>query len=221
VPPIDTVYRAYKPQISGLAATNGDFAVYIDLKDPAATVNFYQWDWVHYEKPDFCVLYKLPNTPTAYAKLCCTTDCWNRTRSAGEITIASDQFINGNRLTGQLVARVPFDDSTPYYLRIGQQSLNEGAYQYWQTVQTLTSNVGGVFDATPATLPGNLHNVKPDGPALLGYFQVSARRERVVYINRFAPPKLPFAKNQYPIFSTCEPCTESLYRTAIQPEGWQ
>lgn len=226
VPPIDTVYRAYKPQTSGLAATNGDFAVYLDLKDPAGTPNYYQWDWVHYEKPAYCVLYRPPGSNITYAKRCCPLDCWTVSRSVGEITIASDQFINGNRLTGQLVARVPFDDSTPYYLRIGQQSLSEGAYQYWQTVRTLTSNVGGVFDATPATLPGNLHNIKTDGdaalrPTLLGYFQVSARRERLVYINRFAPPKLPFAKNQYPISPTCEPCTETLYRTAIQPEGWQ
>jgi hypothetical protein len=121
----------------------------------------------------------------------------------------------------QLVARVPFDGNTAYYLRVGQQSLSQGAYQYWKTVQTLTSNIGGVFDATPATLSSNLHNTNETGPTMLGYFQVSARRERLVYVNRFAPPKLPYAKTQYPVWATCEPCTESLYRTGIVPEGWR
>lgn len=221
VPPIDTLYWAYKPQASGPSQTNGDFAVYLDLKDPAGTANYYQWDWVHYEKPDFCVTYTPPNSPIVYAKLCCTTDCWNITRSTGIITLASDQLIDGNRLTGQLVARVPFDNSNRYYLRIGQQSLSEGAYQYWQTVRTLTNNVGGVFDATPATLTGNLRNTNATGPLILGYFQASARRERLMYVNRFAPPNLPYAKTQYPVWATCEPCTESLYRTSIVPEGWR
>ena len=221
VPPIDTAYWAYKPPASGPSQTNGDFAVSIDLKDPAGTSNYYQWDWIHYEKPDFCVLYTPPGSNITYAKRCCSMDCWNSSRSTGQIILASDQFINGNRLTGQAVARVPFDDTTPYYLRIGQQSLSEGAYQYWQTVRALTNNVGGVFDATPATLTGNLRNTLSTGPIILGYFQASGRRERLVYVSRFAPPKLPYAKTEYPFWPTCEPCTESLYRTGVRPEGWQ
>jgi hypothetical protein len=49
VPPIDTVYWAYKNGVvsAGSTATNGNFSVYVDLKDPAGTANYYQWDWVY------------------------------------------------------------------------------------------------------------------------------------------------------------------------------
>lgn len=220
VPPIDTLYWKYRPLQPG-QATNGDFGVFLDLKDPAGTSNYYQWDWLHYELTDFCTTYTPPNSPVLYKKPCCEKECWNITRSIGEVTLASDKYINGNRLSGQLVARVPFNDTFFYYLRVGQQSLSEGAYQYWQTVKALTSNVGGVFDVTPATLPGNLHNVKTNGSPLVGYFQVSARREKIIYVTRFVPPKLPYEKTPLPFWPVCEPCTESLYRTVFRPEGWR
>lgn len=109
----------------------------------------------------------------------------------------------------------------PYYLKIGQQSLSREAYQYWRSIQNLTTNVGSVFDIPPATLVGNLHNVTPGGgPSLLGYFQVSGRTEKIVYISRFLAPVQPFAPTIYPYWTTCEPCKESPYRTRRQPEGW-
>lgn len=218
VPAIDSVYWAYQTKATSVAP--GNFIVYLDLKDPANIENYYQWDWVHYEQPDFCVLYTPPGSAVAYQKQCCT-DCWNITRSNGDIVTASDRLINGNKLAGQRIAEVPFDDSTPYYLLIRQQSLSRGAYKFWQTVQALTGNVGSVFDATPATLTGNIKNQNIAGLPMLGYFQVSARKQRIVYVSRLIAPKLPFAKTIYSVWASCEPCTESLYRTGIQPEGWR
>lgn len=216
VPDIDRVYWNYQPKITAVGP--GVFAVFIDLNDPAHTENFYQWDWTHYEQPSFCVLFKPQNV--TFAKACCT-ECWNIARSFGEVITGSDQLVNGNKLAGQRIAEVPYDDTTPYYLAIGQQSLSRGAYQFWQTVQALTGNVGSVFDATPATLTGNINNVKPDGPPMLGYFQVSARKQRVVYVRRSGNPSQPFAKSVFAFWPECEPCTEGLYRTAQRPEGWQ
>ncbi|WP_461056106.1 DUF4249 domain-containing protein [Spirosoma arcticum] len=220
VPVIDSVYRVYQPTIIDNVSTLGSFSVYIDLTDPASAENYYQWDWVHYDKPDYCVLFRPSGFNVTYAKRCCS-DCWNITGSNGDILIASDQLINGNRLAGQLVARVPYDDTTPYYLAIGQQSLSRGAYQYWQTVQALTGNVGSVFDATPATLTGNISNEKAGGPPMLGYFQVSARKQRIVYVSRLGAPSQPYAKSVYPFSTDCEACIESPYRTDKQPESWR
>ncbi len=217
VPPIDSVYWQY--QARQTATVRGQFIAYLNLTDPAATENYYQWDWVHYEQPAYCLLFR-PDGPATYGKPCCT-DCWNITRSSGASLLASDRLINGNRLLGQAIAEVPFDDITPYYLAIGQQSLSREAFQYWQTVRALTSNVGGVFDATPATLRGNIRNLNADGPPMLGFFQVSARRQTIVYVSRFGAPVQPFAKTVYPTWPKCEPCAESLFRTATMPEGWR
>ncbi len=215
---IDRVYWTYQPKITAVGP--GVFPVFIDLNDPADTENFYQWDWVHYEQPRFCVLYTPPGGIGVYAKACCT-DCWNISRNDGDIITASDQLVNGNKIIGQRIAEVTYDDTTPYYLAVGQQSLSRGAYQFWQTVRALTGNVGSVFDATPATLTGNINNTKPDGPPMLGYFQVSARKQRVMYVRRLGNPLQPFAKNVFSPWPDCEPCTESPYRTGTKPDGWQ
>lgn len=219
VPDIESVSWVYQSKLT--PGGPGVFPVYVSLTDPADTENYYQWDWKHYEQPDFCVLYTPPGSAISNKKLCCT-DCWNITSSTGEIIMASDRLINGNKLAGQRIAEVPYSDVGPYYLAIGQQSLSRSAYQYWQTVQALTGNVGGVFDATPATLTGNIKNQQAAGSQMLGYFQVSARKERIVYVTRLTGGgQQPFAKDIYPLWPICEPCTESPYRTGVKPEGWQ
>ncbi|ADB38928.1 DUF4249 domain-containing protein [Spirosoma linguale] len=220
VAPIDTVYTRFQPIAQPGSTINGEFKVFIDVIDPPGEENYYQWDWIHFEKADQCLLFRPSGTNVTYAQRCCS-DCWNITRSTGQILLASDRLINGRRLSGQRVGAVPNDDISPYYLRIGQQSLNRGAYQYWLAIQNLTGNVGSVFDVPPAALTGNLRNTNPAGPPLLGYFQVSARREKIVYINRLSAPLLPFAVSEFPFWSTCTACTESSYRTEQRPDGWR
>ncbi|SOD79638.1 DUF4249 domain-containing protein [Spirosoma fluviale] len=218
VAPIDTVYTRFQ-SIPG-SNINGEFRVFVDVNDPAAEENYYQWDWIHYEKADNCLLFRPSGTNVTYAQRCCS-DCWDISRSAGQILLASDRLVNGRRLSGQRVAAAPNDDISPFYLRIGQQSLSREAYQYWLAIQNLTGNVGSVFDVPPATLAGNLRNTNTTGPPLLGYFQVSARREKIVYINRLRAPVLPFAITQFPFWNTCAACTESSYRTGQRPDGWR
>ncbi len=217
VPPIDTVYSSFRKITTPGAGYNGEFLLYLDVNDPAGQENYYQWDWTHYEKPNFCILFR--QEAATYWKRCCTP-CWNITRSAVDILIASDRLVNGRRLSAQSIGAAPNDDIAPYYLRVGQQSLSRGAYQYWLAVRNLTGNVGSVFDIPPATLIGNLHQDEPGGRSVLGYFQVSARREKIVYISRFRAPLLPFTPTEYPYLNTCEPCKEGLSRTGRQPEGW-
>lgn len=216
VPDVDTVYAVYQPTVAP-GSSNGSFQVYLDVKDPADAKNYYQWYWKHYEAANFCQLYK--DASTTYAQQCCE-DCWNVTPNLGQLILASDQFVNGNTLK-QPLASIPYDDVTPYYLEINQYSISAGAFRFWQTVQALTGNVGGIFDSAPATLTGNIrHMVDPEG-LILGYFQVSARRRKIVYINRYGVPVRPFPKVDYPFWSECKPCQESLYQTAQKPEGWQ
>ncbi len=217
VPPIDTVYTSFRRIATPGTKINGEFLVNLDVDDPIGE-NYYQWDWVHYERPNFCII--INASGVNYWKRCCTP-CWNIVNSAGKILIASDRLVDGRRLTGQQIAAAPNDDFSPYYIKIGQQSLSRGAYQYWQTVRNLTGNVGSVFDIPPATLTGNLHEEKGGGRSILGYFQVSSRKERILYISRFLAPLQPFAPTVFPYLPTCEPCKESLYRTGKQPEGWR
>lgn len=213
VPPIDTVYSSFRRITTSGTKISGEFLVYVDVNDPPGE-NYYQWDWTHYYRPTGCLFENLQ------WRRCCSR-CWNIVRSSGQIHIATDRIVEGRRLTGQQIAVAPYDNASPYYLIIGQQSLSRSAYQYWLAVRNLTGNVGSVFDIPPATLVGNLYPEKPGSRRILGYFQVSSRVEKIVYISRNLAPVQPFAPTIWPFNPVCYPCDEGLYRTGIQPEEWR
>ncbi len=217
VPPIDTVYASFRRNTTPGTKVSGEFLVSLDLDDPAGEENYYQWDWVHFGKANFC---RVANVSGRLFWVRCCSRCWNTVSSVGKVLIATDRLVDGRRLSGQQIAVAPYDDVSPYYFKVGQQSLSRGAYQYWLAVRNLTGNVGSVFDIPPATLTGNLRENVPGGRPILGYFQVSGRKEKLVYINRFLAPVQPF-QTGFPYLSTCFPCEESLYRTGKEPEGWR
>jgi hypothetical protein len=74
VPSIDTVYTSFRRVTQQGNSVNGQFQVFLDVNDPANTENYYQWDWIHFDKPEYCVLYR--QEAATYWKRCCT-DCWN------------------------------------------------------------------------------------------------------------------------------------------------
>lgn len=57
VPPIDTVYSSFRRIFSTGTSISGEFQAYLDVNDPGGEENYYQWDWIHYEMPEFCLLF--------------------------------------------------------------------------------------------------------------------------------------------------------------------
>lgn len=57
VPPIDTVYSSFRRIFSTGTSISGEFQAYLDVNDPDGEENYYQWDWIHYEMPEFCLLF--------------------------------------------------------------------------------------------------------------------------------------------------------------------
>ncbi|MEQ8584308.1 MAG: DUF4249 family protein [Marinoscillum sp.] len=68
-----------------------------------------------------------------------------------------------------------------YHIFVTQTTLSKRAYQYWQQVHTQLKNTGGIFDAIPGTIDGNLSIPGTDLP-VLGYFTAGAsiRKEIVL-----------------------------------------
>jgi Domain of unknown function (DUF4249) len=103
-----------------------------------------------------------------------------------------------------------------HYWLISQKSITEKAYNYWKYIDEISSQVGSVFDITPAYLKGNIYNVNDPEEKVLGYFEV-ASTERITgfiygtYINQNLISK---AKQIYPCageytqakFSLCCTC---------------
>ncbi|WP_435356088.1 DUF4249 domain-containing protein [Emticicia sp. SJ17W-69] len=221
-PPIDKVYTEFKLTTTLQPKYRGNFNVYLDVKDPATEGDFYRWKWSHYEKANFCAAYVVNGEGSLSYKKCCG-DCWNVNTCLGCIILASDNFVNGKTLPRQYIAQIPFDNITSYYMLIEQMSLSREAYNFWKSVDEQANNSGGIFDTAPATIRGNIKNVNDETDGMLGYFQVSAVTQKVVYIQRNNIGIIPFGfyvGGNYNYLSECEECKESPYRTAKRPLNW-
>jgi hypothetical protein len=65
---------------------------------------------------------------------------------------------------------------------VNQYSLNEDEYNYWQKIQNVTVQVGSLYDIIPASIPSNIQCIEVPGEKVLGYFSVSAKSSKRIFI---------------------------------------
>jgi hypothetical protein len=226
VPPIQKLYyeSRYIPSTGGLAGQQ-TWEVFLDTQDPDTLGNYYKWNWTHYEFTDACRKTYVPVPPPGhYSGIGCCSDCWDITRCYTCINVSSDIDINGKAISRQPIMEVPFTSLGKYYLEIEQQGISKGAYQFWKSVRGLVNNTGGLFDAAPASIQGNLRCISNPGEPIYGYFGASGLSATYIFVDRSAgqgSPKADFPTIiPYPTNPPCLVCENSLYRTPIKPRWW-
>ena len=217
--PIDTVTSKYVPQTLAKG-----FDVFVKVKDPSLSENYYRWKWRNYEAIDICRISRLKNDQGSFIYLSpCCQQCWEITTSYGSLALFSDDLINGKTFT-QKIANIPYNNIYDYYMQIEQYSVSKENYTYWNLVQGQISNSGGIFDNTPAFIQGNVFNIKDPNEQVLGIFNVMGAIKKITYISRNVPGEIPTIPS--PISGTVITLRECLEckgdsRTPIKPEGWK
>ena len=201
------------------------FDVYAQLTDIPGQENFYQWDWIHYERVFGCAIVVEGDKEVQVP--CTPYDCWGIAYNT-RVVVQSDKLRDGKPLA-QRVLRVPFAmPPKKYYLRVEQRAVTPTVHAYLKSLETQTQNVGSIFDIPPQTkFNPNVHNVNNPLEQILGVFSVFSSRYKIIYINmdqqipgaqvKFIPNARPFTSN--PLAQA--PCTETVYRTQKKPEGWE
>lgn len=72
-----------------------------------------------------------------------------------------------------------------YCIDIKQLSLSPEEYQFWEQLKALNEGSGNIFDKQPFSVISNIHNINDPSETVLGYFQVSAVKEKRIYITRY------------------------------------
>lgn len=223
-PPILKLYTEYRNE-PGLtpALRKQSWDVYLDTKDPEAPGNFYRWDWTHYEAV-FACRKTLLSSGLAYTGISCCTPCWDITRCYNCISVSSDVNINGQAISRQYIMTAPYTSTNPYYVEVQQQAISKGAYEFWKSVKQLVNNTGGLFDAAPASIRGNVHALTNPNEGVYGYFGATGLSEQYLYIDRSngqGKPDLDLPVNiPFPTNPACVVCENSLYRTPNKPRWW-
>jgi hypothetical protein len=225
----------------------GGFNIYVDFQDPATIGDNYQWYWKHYQRAficetcvggsyDFfrntCVTPRVPTDQVLNYR--CDGDCWD-IAIATDLNLFSDTYLNGQRVTGKQVARVPYDGISPYYLQFEQRGITKDAYNYYQGLSVQTQNNGTLFDVPSETrFSYNVRSLTNPDEKILGIFDVYSVRKKIFYIDRtVGVPKDEFPTTKIlvgDIFSCSPPspnckelvqCSEGLFRTPLRPPGWK
>lgn len=225
VPPIDRVHTKFNP--TSLYGTNNQYRgaheLTIDFQDPADQHNYYRWDWLLWEKQDWCrtcvnneyAIYSL-TTPPFLVEDCygqkfdngyyvydynCRTRCWEILRNY-TTNVFDDVYSNGGVILGRWVAQIPFYQKNACLVQLRQSSLTRQAYQYYRTVEEQTQNTGGVAATPPTALVGNVRNLANEHESVIGYFTASAVATSLDWIDRRdatgIPPGLFIALNNRP-----------------------
>jgi len=82
--------------------------------------------------------------------------------SAGEIT---------NEKLATKIINETFYQKHKFYVKLS--SITRNAYEYWNKVSEVVNRSGTIFDVPPATVRGNIYNVKNPDETVLGYFEAA------------------------------------------------
>jgi len=173
VPPIDSLYYEKivieKPEgfFKGVDACQ----IKLDTYDPQNKCKFYRWDFS--ETWEFRLLFDVPNQK-----------CWINDKSHS-INIKSTAAFDEARIKSypvNYITNVTDRLKTEYSILVNQYSLNEDEYIYWEKIQNIAVQVGGLYDIIPASVPSNINCVENPAEKVLGYFSVSAKSSKRLFI---------------------------------------
>lgn len=198
VAPIGQVRAQFNPtSLSGIERLNNAYSAahdfYVDFTDPGDQTNYYRWDWIDWERQEWCRscnkgLYQIRDNQGNLLEDCvnntlnasfpnydynCRTACWEIIYS-NNLVLFSDQFSNGNPVKSLLIGQVPLYSKEASLVEVRQSSLTKKAYDYLERLNDQTQATGGVASGQPALLVGNVQNVAQRNEPVVGYFAVSS-----------------------------------------------
>jgi hypothetical protein len=173
VPPIDSLYFEKKTFIEWPHPIDG-CQIYFDVHDRDNTGKFYRWDYL--ETWEIQLPYKVTNRR-----------CWVMENS-DKIILKNTSVTSANEIIRYPIyaIRDPIDRlGIKYSILVNQYSLNEDEYLYWERLKNTVEQVGGLYDMIPATIPNNLYCIEYPDEKVLGYFSVSARSSKRIFIKDY------------------------------------
>ena len=211
VPDIDSVYFAKDQQLTN-DQTQFQDGVMVFLDSKMGDSNQYlRWDFeevwkfkVPYPKKFNYILN--PDNPDApfFSKITDVKEfCW-KDRKSDEILVYSDYSGSGAAIKKEPVCFIPSDKSDrftiQYSILVKQYSLSKKEYDFWNNLKQVNVAGGNLFAKQPFTVISNINNINNPKERVLGYFQVSAVKEKRTYLTfgQFMNMGLPYYHN------TCE-----------------
>ena len=148
--------------------------IYLDTHDDQDECKFYRWDFT--ETWEVRLPYDVKN------KI-----CW-ATNKSSTIMIKNTGLLSENsihRYPLNFVSNESDRLSEKYSIVVNQYSLTEDEYNYWSKMQMISEETGTLYDIIPSSIQGNIFCNENPSEKVLGYFSVSAKKTRRIFIDEF------------------------------------
>ena len=173
VPPIDSIYYE-KIVIKDDYLNYGGIdacQIYLNTYDPQNLCRYYRWDFA--ETWVLRLLFPVPNIKCWVSDTSKTVTIKN-TAAFDEAKIMRQPITYISNISDRLLRK--------YSISVNQYSLSEDEYIYWEKIKNLTEDTGGLYDIIPASVPSNIFCVENQSERVLGYFSVSAKTSKRIFI---------------------------------------
>jgi hypothetical protein len=183
VPEIDSVYAVPERELinNGTEIQQGA-RIYLDSEE-GDNNQYYRWAF------DETWKFKVPN-PHRYEYINDSTIlpvadvkeyCWKSAKS-GEIIVHSIYEGQSARIEKEPIFFIATEKSdrllVQYSILVSQFSISKDEFDFWNNIRQINDNSGDIFAKQPFSVISNIHNINDPEERVLGYFQVSAIKQR-------------------------------------------
>jgi hypothetical protein len=93
-----------------------------------------------------------------------------------------------------------------YSILVRQYSISQQEFSFWKNLKEVTESGGDIFEKQPFPITGNISCINRENEKVLGYFKVSAVKDKRMYITKSQVEELDIPVYEYP-------CERIIYRT--------
>jgi hypothetical protein len=208
-PPIDSI--GYTVQDNGIS-------IYANTHDPNNTTRYYRYDYeetwqFHSKYQSNFISNRKKIVRRSQAQM--IYNCFGNDQS-NTIVLASSAKLKQDVIYQTSITQVPAMSEkieTKYSILVKQYALTEDGYNFWQNLKKNTEQLGGIFDAQPSEISGNIHCTSNPAEPVLGYISATnVQTKRIFITNQQLPqrwtPTYPYDceldSNLYCHYSVCQ-----------------
>jgi hypothetical protein len=188
VPDIDSLYYEKETGFTNnQQETHIGINIYLDSKAGDENNRYYRWEFDEVWKfrvPDpqkFNYINEKKILPVTSVK----EFCWKQQKSS-EILISSVSPGQANTIKKEPLCFITPDKTdrltVQYSILVKQYSISKMEYGFWNNLKKVNENSGDIFGSQPFPVIGNIHNINDTEERVLGFFQVSALKQKRKYI---------------------------------------
>lgn len=183
------------PEIDSISYTASDkgFQIFANTHDPANDTRFYTWDYEEtWEvRVPFVSTHEYKNAQVVERDQSVNIQrCWTSSKSSN-ILLGSTARLSEDKLTMAPIVYIQGNSikvANLYSILVRQYGLTKDAYEYLERMKKNTEQIGGIFDAQPSELKGNLICVSDPAEQVLGWVSAGTVVQKRIFISHENKP---------------------------------